>query len=388
MPDSAAIIAELRQENERLQRENAMLLHQSSERQQAMRREQRLAAESRMSPGNTPRGTRMESLDRQGQMVSAETIARMGASTAASPMGASSRSPKSDIIELRSDTLTKPDAAMRQAMATAEVGDAVWGTDPTVKALEAQVASMTGKEAALFVPSGVMGNLVLVMCHCDSRSSEVLLGDRCHQLLYETGNLASVAGVQTRSVPTAADGTLDLNALRACFRGVDQHWPTTRAVLLENTHNFAGGKVLPMSYVQEVRAIVDAFNAKEPADRQVALHCDGARAWHAAVALGITIEEVLAPFDTASLCLSKALGAPMGSVIVGPRSTIEGKARRLVKMLGGGMRQTGIVAAGAIHALTHQYARLAEDHARARELYEALKAAGIDAVLPETNIAL
>jgi threonine aldolase len=297
---------------------------------------------------------------------------------------AEQRNGDASVIELRSDTLTKPDWQMRRAMGGAHVGDAVWRTDKSVIDLEKRVADLCGKEAALFVPSGTMGNLVCVMCHCDDgRSSEVIVGDKAHQLLNEAGNLASIGGIQTRSVPTNPDGTLSLDAIRAALRGQDQHFPSTRAVLLENTHNFCGGKVLPMDYVRQVRALIDAHPINK-----VALHCDGARIWHAAIALNTPVKELLEPFDTCSLCFSKGLGAPAGSVIVGSRDLIEGKARRYVKMLGGMMRQVGVLAAACDYALTYQYYRLAEDHTDARALYEALKAKGIDAMEPQTNILI
>jgi threonine aldolase len=191
-----------------------------------------------------------------------------------------------------------------------------------------------------------------------------------------------VGGVQTRSVPTNSDGTLSLEAIEGAIRGIDQHWPTTRAVLLENTHNFTGGKVLPMAYVRQVRALLDK-HARGP----IALHCDGARVWHAAIAQSVSVQEVLAPFDTASLCMSKGLGAPVGSVIVGTKALIEGKARRYAKMLGGGMRQSGVLAAACIYALDHQFERLREDHATAAELGEALRKVGTDVIEPEVAAA-
>lgn len=282
-----------------------------------------------------------------------------------------------DVIDYRSDTLTAPDAAMREAMASAVVGDDVWCTDPTVVALERTVATACGKEAALFTPTGTMGNLICIMVHCDARLSEVVLGDRSHQLLYEVANLSGVAGVGLRPVKTNDDGTLDLDQLRAAIRGVDVHWPTTRAVLLENTHNFSGGRVLPLSYVREVRKLCDATNTK--------LHCDGARVWHAAVALDVPLATILEDFDSASVCLSKALGAPMGSVIVGTHDFIA-KARRVRKMLGGGLRQVGVVAAAGLHAVCHMFDRLREDHAVAAALAAALAAKGIPTRPVETNI--
>ena len=281
------------------------------------------------------------------------------------------------LVDMRSDTVTKPSAAMRDAMAKAEVGDDVFGDDPTVKRLEARVAELCGKEAGLFVPSGTMGNLCCVLAHTWERGSEYIVGDAAHIYIYEQGGAAQFGGAHPRALPTAADGTLDLGAVGRAVRADDAHFPVTKLLCLENTHNMCGGVVLPTSYVAAAGAL-----ARE---HGVALHMDGARVWHAADALGEPLARVLAPAESASVCLSKALGAPAGSVVVGPDALVA-RARRLRKGLGGGMRQAGVLAAAGLHALAEHRERLLEDHEHAAELAEGLEQLGFAVQRPETNM--
>lgn len=270
------------------------------------------------------------------------------------------------IIDLRSDTVTHPSPAMRRAMAEAAVGDDVYGEDPTVNRLEALAAEMLGKEAALFVPSGTMGNLICQLVHC-GRGEEVMVGNLAHTFLYEAGGSAAVGGIHPRTIQTAPDGQLPLDAVRDAVRPDNAHFPRTRLLVLENTHNRTGGRVLPMSYIAEARALCDEMG--------IALHCDGARMWNAAVALGISPAEVAAPFESLSVCLSKGLAAPVGSLVVGSKRFVH-EARRARKLLGGGMRQAGILAAAGIVGLTEMQERLADDHENAKLLAEGLEAAG------------
>jgi len=284
------------------------------------------------------------------------------------------------IVDLRSDTFTKPTPAMRAAMAGAEVGDDVWGDDPTAAALEARAAELLGKDAALFVPSGTMANQIALLLHCRP-GDEVIVGRGAHTRLYESGAGAAWAGVQFAEVG-GADGTFTGADVEAAALPADRNLPRTRLIAVENTHNRGGGRVWP-------RAQIDGVVARARA-RGLALHLDGARIWNAAVAAGASERELAAPFDTVSACFSKGLGAPVGSVIAGGRDDIE-RARRFRKMLGGGMRQVGILCAGALYALEHHRARLADDHANARRL--AAGVAGIagvtlDADKVETNIVI
>lgn len=282
-------------------------------------------------------------------------------------------------IDLRSDTVTHPSPAMREAMAEARVGDDVYGEDPTLNQLEALGAQMLGKEAALFVPSGTMGNLIAQLVHC-GRGEEVIVGDNAHTFFYEGGGSAAVGGIHPRTVPTNEDGTLSLEAVRDAVRPDNVHFPRTRLLSLENTHNRKGGRVLPLSYIAEARALCDEVG--------IALHCDGARLWNAAVACGVAAAEVAAPFDSLSVCLSKGLAAPIGSLIVGDKRFIH-EARRARKLLGGGMRQVGVIAAAGIVGLTEMQERLADDHENATYLAEGLQAAGYRVTHPvETNIVI
>ena len=270
-------------------------------------------------------------------------------------------------IDLRSDTVTKPTDEMRRAMAAAEVGDDVFGDDPTVIALEERAAELLGKEAGLFVASGSMGNLVAQMAHLD-RGMETILGGQTHVVLYEAASYAVVVGASVRPLPERPDGTMDLAAIREAFRDPgDEHQPITGLVAIENTHAHSMGQPLPVSYVAAVAGLAH--------ERSVPLFMDGARFWNAAVALGVSGRELAGPADTVSFCLSKGLACPVGSVVVGSKATIW-KARRARKLVGGGMRQVGVLAAPGLIALRDGPAgmieRLADDHANARRLAEGL----------------
>lgn len=278
------------------------------------------------------------------------------------------------MIDLRSDTVTRPTPAMRAAMAAAEVGDDVFGDDPTVNALQDRIAAELGKEAALFMPSGTQSNLTAVLCHCE-RGDEFIVGQHAHAYKYEAGGAAVLGSVQPQPLEQGADGTLALDAIAAAIKPDDLHFARTRLLALENTW---GGRVLPAGYVAEATALARRHG--------LATHLDGARLFNAAVASGVPAAEIARHFDTVSVCFSKGLGAPVGSALVGPRALIE-RARRWRKMLGGGLRQAGVLAAAALHALDHHVQRLAEDHAHARRLAEGLQGLpGVTVVLPQTNI--
>lgn len=272
------------------------------------------------------------------------------------------------MLDLRSDTVTKPTDAMRRAMAAAEVGDDVYGEDPTVNRLEALAAEMLGKEAAVLVPSGTMGNLISLLAHC-ARGDEVILGDQAHIMHYEQGGIAQVGGIMPRIVRNDVDGTMDLDEIEAAIRGDDEHYPVTRLIALENTHNRCGGRVLPVAYMDAVGRLAHR--------RGLRLHVDGARIWNAAVAQKVTPARLLQEADSVSACLSKGLAAPVGSVVAGSVEFVR-RARRSRKVLGGGMRQAGVIAAAGIVALTTMMERLADDHANARRLAAGL--AEIDGV--------
>ncbi len=265
-------------------------------------------------------------------------------------------------IDLRSDTLTRPTPEMREAMAAAEVGDDVFSEDPTVHRLEALASEMTGKPAALFVPSGTMANLVSVLTHC-GRGDEMILGDQAHIFFYEQGGAAALGGVQPRTIPNRADGTLDPAAVTAAIRPDDVHFPRSRLVALENTHNRCAGTPLTARYT---RTVAEAAHANG-----MSLHVDGARIFNAAAALGTSVRALADPADSLSFCLSKGLGAPAGSMICGSTAFIQ-KARRMRKVVGGGMRQAGILAAAGMVALTRHVDRLPVDHANARRLAEGI----------------
>ncbi|KAJ8738692.1 low-specificity L-threonine aldolase [Aeromonas veronii] len=264
-------------------------------------------------------------------------------------------------IDLRSDTVTQPTDAMRQAMLHAEVGDDVYGEDPGVNALEAFGARLLGKQAALFVPSGTMSNLLAVMSHCQ-RGEGAILGNAAHIYRYEAQGSAVLGSVALQPLPMQRDGTMAFDDIKAALAPDDAHFVQTRLICLENTHN---GKVLPLSYLQEMGAFV--------AERGLKLHLDGARLFNAAVASETAAAVIAAPFDSISICLSKGLGAPVGSLLVGSHDFIA-RARRLRKMLGGGMRQAGILAQAGLFALEQHVTRLADDHRRAKRLAEGLAA--------------
>jgi threonine aldolase len=276
-------------------------------------------------------------------------------------------------IDLRSDTVTRPTPAMREAMLRAPVGDDVYGEDPTVNELQARLADELGFEAALFAPSGTQANLLALIAHC-ARGDEYLVGMDAHTYKYEGGGAAVLGSIQPQPIVHAPDGTLPLADVERAIKPVDPHFARTRLLCLENTWH---GRPLPLAYLAEARALCDR--------RGLALHLDGARMYNAAVACGVPPREVAKHFDSVSVCLSKGLGAPVGSVLLGTQALIE-SARRWRKVCGGGMRQAGILAAGALHALDHHVARLADDHARAARLAAGLRDAGIDVTVQHTNM--
>ena len=261
-------------------------------------------------------------------------------------------------IDLRSDTVTLPTPQMRDAMARAELGDDVFGEDPTTIQLEQKVAALLGKEAGLLVPSGTMANLIGVLTHC-GRGDEVILGNRSHTFLYEAGGISALGSVHPHALPNSQDGTLNLQDIEAAIRTDNVHFPRTRLICLENTHNQCGGRVLRPEYMTQVRQLADAHQLK--------IHLDGARLFNAAVALDISVRALAAEVDSVSVCLSKGLAAPVGSVLCGTKQAIH-EARRTRKLLGGGMRQCGIMAAPGIMALDQMVKRLADDHTLAQDL--------------------
>jgi threonine aldolase len=283
-------------------------------------------------------------------------------------------------IDLRSDTVTRPTAEMREAMARAEVGDDVFGDDPTVERLEAMSAERMGKAAALFVPSGTMGNLTAVMTHC-GRGDEVILGRRAHTFLYEAGGIAALGGVHPHALENRPDGTLDLDEIENAVRDADDvHQPATRLICLENTHNSCGGVPLSAEYTRAVGALARRHDIR--------LHIDGARIFNAAAALGVDPGMLVEPADSVMFCLSKALSAPVGSLLVGDRAFID-RARHIRKQLGGGLRQVGVLAAPGIVALETMVARIENDHRRAKMLAEGLKTLDrviVDPELPPSNM--
>ncbi len=263
------------------------------------------------------------------------------------------------MIDLRSDTVTRPTPGMRAAMQAAEVGDDVWGDDPTVLRLQSVLAERTGKEAGLFFPSGTQTNLAALMAHCE-RGDEYLVGQSAHTYRYEGGGAAVLGSIQPQPIENAADGSLPLEKIAAAIKPIDDHFARTRLLALENT---IGGKVLPAAYVSAAGRLAHG--------KGLAVHLDGARICNAAVASGISLEEMCASFDSVSMCFSKGLGAPVGSVLVGSRGLIE-RAHRWRKVLGGGMRQSGILAAACLYALEHHYQRLEQDHHHASRLARGL----------------
>jgi threonine aldolase len=286
-----------------------------------------------------------------------------------------------DIVDLRSDTVTRPTAAMRRAMADAPVGDDVYAEDPTINELEAEMADRFGLAAALFVPTGTMGNQIAVRLLC-APGEELICDADAHIVSYEGGSLAMHGGVQTRTL-VAERGLLDPAVLVPQLRPKGYHTVPTTAVEVEVTHNRGGGAVYPFDQLEEIRAVTAA--------RGLALHCDGARIWNAHVASGVALTTYGALFDTMSVCLSKGLGAPVGSVVLVADGTKIDAARELRHQLGGAMRQAGIIAAGGLHALRHHVDRLKEDHVRARRLAEGLADVGsglVDPAQVETNIVV
>lgn len=264
------------------------------------------------------------------------------------------------MIDFRSDTVTQPDAAMRDAMANAPVGDDVYGDDPSINALETWAAERHGFEAALFTASGTQANLLALMAHCE-RGDEYLCGQQAHNYKYEAGGAAVLGSIQPQPIENESDGTLSFDKIAAAIKPDDFHFARTKLLSLENT---IGGKVLPLSYLAKARIFCD--------QHQLQLHLDGARVYNAAVALEVDIKAISCHFDSMTICLSKGLGAPVGSLLLGSKALIH-KARRLRKMLGGGMRQAGILAVAGYKALTENVERLAEDHANAHYLASELE---------------
>ncbi|BCD83950.1 hypothetical protein PSm6_03570 [Pseudomonas solani] len=277
------------------------------------------------------------------------------------------------VIDLRSDTVTQPTPGMRDAMQAAPLGDDVYGEDPTVNRLEATLAERLGFEAALFVPTGTMSNLLGLMAHCE-RGDEYIVGQQAHTYKYEGGGAAVLGSIQPQPIDGEADGSLDLAKVEAAIKQDDFHFARTRLLALENTMQ---GKVLPLAYLAAARELTRR--------RGLALHLDGARLYNAAVKLGVDAREITQHFDSVSVCLSKGLGAPVGSVLCGSAALIA-KARRLRKMVGGGMRQAGLLAAAGLYALDHQVQRLADDHANATRLGAGLAELGYSVEPVQSNM--
>ncbi|MBI2380013.1 MAG: low-specificity L-threonine aldolase [Gammaproteobacteria bacterium] len=276
-------------------------------------------------------------------------------------------------IDLRSDTVTRPTQAMLEIMHRAETGDDVYGEDPTVNRLQSELAERLGFEAGLFVPSGTMSNLIALMAHCE-RGDEYIVGQQAHTYKYEGGGAAVLGSIQPQPIEFEADGSLDLERVRAAIKPEDHHFARTRLLALENTVH---GKVLPLDYLAQARRFT--------IEHGLSLHLDGARLYNAAVKLGVDAREIALHVDSVSICLSKGLGAPVGSVLCGSFSLID-KAHRWRKLVGGGMRQAGILAAAGLYALEHHVARLAEDHANAARLGEGLAALGYAVEPVQTNM--
>lgn len=275
--------------------------------------------------------------------------------------------------DLRSDTVTKPSAAMREAMARAEVGDDVFGDDPTVNRLQEVAAKRFGMQAGLFFPSGTQSNCAALMAHCQ-RGEEVIVGQEAHTYRYEAGGMAVLGSIQPQPLQNEPDGTLDLARVEGAIKPDDSHFAITKLIALENT---IGGKVISRAYMAEAIALARR--------RKLSIHLDGARIFNAAVKLGMPVDKLCEGFDTVSVCLSKGLGTPAGTVLVGRRDVID-RARRARKMLGGTMRQVGILAAAGLHALEHNVDRLAEDHANAERLAQGLAGLGLEVEPVQTNM--
>ncbi len=284
-----------------------------------------------------------------------------------------------EYIDLRSDTVTHPTPAMREAMAKAEIGDDVYGEDPTINRLQEMAAELMGKERGLFVASGTMGNLSAVLAHCQ-RGDEVIVGNKAHTFLYEAGGISALGGIHSCQLPNHPDGSLALDDIEAAIRPDDPHDPITRLICLENTHNRCGGTYQTPEYVNQVSDFAH--------QRGLLVHLDGARIFNAAAAQNVSAKKLAEPVDSVTFCLSKGLCAPVGSVLCGSTDFIK-KAHRLRKMLGGGMRQAGILAAAGIVALENMTGRLIEDHIRARNLAKGLKqipGLSLDQDIPATNM--
>jgi threonine aldolase len=270
-----------------------------------------------------------------------------------------------DIIDLRSDTVTKPTSEMRIAMSNAKVGDDVYREDITIKALEERIAILFHKEDALFFPTGTMSNLTALLTWCWQRGSEFIVGDKSHMFLFEQAGAAQFGGISPRTVPNLIDGTMDLAKIEEAIREDDIHEPITRVICIENTHNACGGKVLPLSFIQDLKIVADKHH--------LPIHLDGARLWNAISALHVNPTDISNYVDSLSVCLSKGLGAPIGSLLVGKSEFIE-KARRIRKALGGGMRQVGIIGAAGLQALDDfESGILINDHIRAQKIAITLK---------------
>lgn len=283
------------------------------------------------------------------------------------------------MIDLRSDTVTIPTPEMREVIATAEVGDDVYGEDPSVNLLEKESALLLGKEAGLFIPSGTMGNLAAILTHCE-RGSEIILGDKAHTFLYEVGGIAALGGISSHILPNQNDGTIKMDDIRGAIRMNDIHDPPTRLITLENTHNRCGGVALNERYLMDVGEIAREY--------QLRYHLDGARIFNAAAALDVDPAVLVNPVDSIMFCLSKGLGAPVGSVLCGTADFIT-RARKNRKMLGGGMRQAGIIAAAGLYALKNNLPKLKDDHRRARNLAVELgniKGISLENDQPATNM--
>lgn len=283
-------------------------------------------------------------------------------------------------IDLRSDTVTKPSAGMREAMAKADVGDDVFSEDPTVNILQDRVAGMLGKEAALFVPSGTMGNQICIKVHTQP-GDEVIAEKGCHVFNYETGGMAFLSGVQVNTID-GDRGVITTDQIKRALRPKVYYMPRSRLICIENTHNRAGGSIYPLSVIREIRALSQ--------EEGIGFHLDGARIWNACVETGISPKEYASHVDSVSVCLSKGLGAPAGSVIVGSHDFIA-QARRYRKIFGGGMRQAGVLAAAGLYALENNMTRLKEDHQKAKHLASSLAEIGVLDILPEdvpTNIVI
>lgn len=284
-------------------------------------------------------------------------------------------------IDFRSDTITRPTGEMRQAMANAIVGDDQFGEDPTVNQLEARAAELVGKDAAVFVPSGTMGNVSALMAHC-GRGDEAILGDESHIYWFESGSPAALGGITQFVLPTEEDGTIDPARIEAAIRPARPGYPRTRVICIENTHNRRSGRALPVSYMRAVTEVA--------ARHDVAVHLDGARIFNAAAALGVDAAEIATHATSVQFCLSKGLAAPVGSLVAGDADIIE-RVRRQRKMLGGAMRQSGVIAAAGLVALNSMIDRLPEDHARAKRLATSLagiRGISLDPDAVQTNIVV